>query len=82
MPKVLSLTGAVHHAYFGMDFVVTLRFAKDGARLRRSDMLELPSYVRLELKVIPQQRKTPRRHDNKWIARRQTGVTRGDIRKP
>jgi len=45
-------------------------------------MLELPSYVRLELKVIPQQREIPRRHDNKWIARRQTGVTRGDIRKP
>jgi hypothetical protein len=37
-------------------------------------MLELPSYVRLELKVIPQQRETPRRHDNKWIARRQTGL--------
>ncbi|PYV67666.1 MAG: hypothetical protein DMG96_38655 [Acidobacteria bacterium] len=34
-------------------------------------MLKLPSHVRLELKVIPQQRETPRRHGNKVIARRQ-----------
>jgi hypothetical protein len=33
-------------------------------------MLKLPSQVRLELKVIPQQRESPRRHDNKVIARR------------
>jgi hypothetical protein len=44
-------------------------------------MLKLPSQVRLELKVIPQQRESPRRHDNKVIARRRTKITRGDIRK-
>jgi hypothetical protein len=47
---------------------------KARAKLRRSDMLKLPSQVRMELKVIPQQRESPRRHDNKVIARR-------DIRK-
>jgi len=43
---------------------------KARAKLHRSDMLKLPILVRLELNVIPQQRwKTPRRHDNKIIAR-------------
>ena len=39
------------------------------AKLHHSDMLKLPILVRLELNAIPQQRETPRRHDNKIIAR-------------
>jgi len=38
---------------------------KARAKLHRSDMLKLPILVRLELKVIPQQRETPRRRGNK-----------------
>jgi len=43
-------------------------------------MLKLPSHVRLELKVIPQQRETPRRHDNKVIVAATSGNR--EARKP
>jgi hypothetical protein len=45
---------------------------KARAKVRLSEMLKPPVQVRLEVKVIPQQRETPRRDDNKVIARRQT----------
>src|SRR6266446_7066019 len=35
------------------------------AKLQRSGALKLPSHVRLESKVIPQQRETPREKDKK-----------------